>query len=298
MPEDTLSGLLSEPASVGATKSLPACLAVDTETERRQRARADRLEARRLMVNSAPLSPVHGMAGGQMTGRGPREQANVRFAARVVPALNESVDSGLWGQLVDKSPIIHTAARGLIYSSATRPAMLAVVDGVARVCTRTLGDSEVTTHYARSGDALHVGVAPRDTVESWIEAVSDTTVALLPISRLRAAAAENPGLALLIAPPLDDADVGSAGLERHPTTARIAAHLLELAAMATPARSSANPVVAVTHLAVAAGVALSVASRTLSGLRRAGVVETRQDIVVVTDRKRLARIARGTEQIA
>ncbi len=76
-----------------------------------------------------------------MVNSSPREQANVRFAARVVPGLNESVD------------------------------------GVASVCTRTLGDSEVTMHYARSGDALHVGVAPRSTVESWIEAVSDTTVA-------------------------------------------------------------------------------------------------------------------------
>jgi CRP-like cAMP-binding protein len=220
--------------------------------------------------------------------------------ARAVPALQEFVDTAAWRRLVDGSPIIHTAAGELIYPFATKPAMLAIVRGVACVHIRGPGGGEPTTRYARAGDAVAVTAASNDASDSWIDAATDTTVVLLPRRQLRYLAAQNTQLAELIGPnlaaPLADLRLGAAMPERSSLTARIAGHLLEMTA--NPRYGSAPAGASVERLAAAAGVARVVASLVIRELRTARVLDPSAGTLIIADRGRLQRIARGSERLA
>jgi CRP/FNR family transcriptional regulator len=185
----------------------------------------------------------------------------------------------------------------MLYDVATSPPVLAMLDGVARVFMWTAGGRQLTLRYLRPGDVVGLGAALGDGIEVSTEAVTDTTAAVVSVEHLRELSAGHPELSWAIARQVAgwacDVVLAVADLEHRPMTARVAAHLLELA---TPA-SDGEFVVHVSHqgLADAAGSVREVVTRALRQLRETGVVDTRHGTVIIVDSIRLARIARGDD---
>jgi CRP-like cAMP-binding protein len=302
MPDDTPAGLLTGAGPDGTSPQLRSAPTPEARgVEGRRRVRGARLRARHTALNPECTLALSGERGGALGSRThPTEVQGARLMARAVPALQEFVDTVAWRRLVDGSPIIHTAAGELIYPFATKPAMLAIVRGVARVHIRGPGGGEPTTRDARAGDAIAVTAASNDASDSWIDAATDTTVVLLPRRQLRYLAAQNTRLAELIGPnlaaPLADLRLGAAMPERSSLTARIAGHLLEMTA--NPRDGSTPAGASVECLAAAAGVARVVASLVIRELRTARVLDPSARTLIVADRGRLQRIARGSERLA
>lgn len=302
MPADTPATLLTVGDSVATSQHRrSAVTAAAEDAQRRRRARGARWCARDRALKAESVSAAsaerHGAQGGSHDSE---TVTSAKFTVAVVPSLKGVVDAAAWSQLVEGSPSLRTAAGELIYPFVTRPAILAIVRGVARVRTRKHGRGEGTTRYARVGDAIRISVARCcGTGESWTEAVTDTTIAVLPRRRLRALAAENTRLAGLIGKhlgaPQPDAHRPTTAPERASITSRIAGHLLEMTTRT--AEDDTRVGVSVGRLATTTGTARAAVSRSLGRLRRAGVLETRAGPVVIADRKRLSRIARGSEQI-
>jgi CRP/FNR family cyclic AMP-dependent transcriptional regulator len=186
-------------------------------------------------------------------------------------------------------------AGDLIFRDEEPPWIPLIRAGVVRVFIRTETGRQVTIRYARSGDLIGLasllGVARR-----WnAEAVVASTLEVLTLEQVRAAAARNPELLWVIAEYVatcaSDIAVTLADRSSQPMVARVARHLRELA-LSTP---DGRAVVHISHqrLADAVGTAREVISRQLAALRADGVIDTRPGRIILVDEKRLEDLAAG-----
>ncbi len=165
--------------------------------------------------------------------------------------------------------------------------------GVVRVFLRTETGRQLTVRYARPGDL--VGVVPLlGGTRTWnAEAIVQTTLEVLTVEQIQAAATRHPELPWLIT---ENVAVWASEMARtvadsisQPMVARVARHLREFASSSPNGRAVAH--VSHQRLADAVGTVREVISRQLQALRTDGVIETRPGRVIVVDEERLDRIA-------
>lgn len=189
----------------------------------------------------------------------------------------------------------YVPAGDLIFRMGSRPRIVLIRAGIVRVFLSGTNGQQLTIRYGRRGDL--VGLAPLlgGSCTWTAEAVVDTTVELLTMNHVHAAAGLRPDLPWLIAEHV--AAWASNALHTLqesrslPTAARIALHLGEIA---LPSHDG----IAVAHitqqrLADAAGTAREVVSRELSALRAKGIIATKPQRIEILDGQWLRRIALG-----
>jgi CRP/FNR family cyclic AMP-dependent transcriptional regulator len=195
--------------------------------------------------------------------------------------------------LAGTSEPAHMSAGELVFRDGQEPRIVLIRAGVVRVFLRTETGRQLTVRYARPGDL--VGVVPLlGGTRTWnAEAIVQTTVEVLTVEQLQAAAARHPELPWLIT---ENVAVWASEMARtvadsisQPMVARVARHLREFASSSTNGRAVAH--VSHQRLADAVGTVREVISRQLQALRTDGVIETRPGRVIVVDEERLDRIA-------
>jgi len=202
----------------------------------------------------------------------------------------------LWEELLEG--IVEPAyvpAGDLIFRLGSPPRIALMRAGIVRVFLSGTNGQQLTIRYGRRGDL--VGLAPLLGGScTWsAEAVVDTTVELLTMNHVNAAAGRRPDLPWLIAEHV--ATWASNALhtiqERWslPTAARIARHLDEIALPSHDGFAIAH--ITQQRLAIAAGTAREVVDRELSALRAQGIIATKPKRVEILDEQRLKRIALG-----
>ena len=189
----------------------------------------------------------------------------------------------------------YVPAGDLIFHAGAPPRIALIRAGIVRVFLCGTTGQQVTIRYGRRGDL--VGLTPLlGGSRMWsADAVVDTTVEILTMDHVRAAAGRRPDLPWLIAEHV--ATWASSALDilqesrALPAAARIALHH---GAIALPTHDG----LAVAHitqqrLADAAGTAREVVNRELSALRAQGIIATKPQRVEILDVQRLNRIALG-----
>jgi CRP/FNR family transcriptional regulator, cyclic AMP receptor protein len=192
-------------------------------------------------------------------------------------------------------------AGDLILRSGDVPTIALIRAGIVRVFIvapardATHPNHQFTVRYARSGDLI--GLVPLlSGSRKWsAEAVVQTTLFVLTIEQVRAAAANHPELPWLltehIATWASDAIETIALSGSRSTGASIARHLHEMA-LTTP-KGQLMACVSQQRLADAAGTAREVVTRELSLLRAHGVIATKPGRIEILDEARLQRAATG-----
>ena len=201
----------------------------------------------------------------------------------------------MWDLLIRAGTAQVHVARGAPIFPPGQPRRLAVVGtGVVRVFVTTALGRQLTIGYARSGDLIGLAPALAESDEWKAEAITDATLAVLTVEKLRAVAT-SPELLWAIAEHLatlaTDALRAIADDAGQPTPVRIARHLRAVSLRGP----TGHPVAHISHqrLADAAGTVREVVSRELNALRRDGVIATTSGSVTVIDETRLASIAAG-----
>ncbi len=201
----------------------------------------------------------------------------------------------MWDLLIGAGTDQVHVARGAPVFRPGHPRRIAVVrTGVVRIFVTTSLGRQLTTGYARPGDLIGLAPALAESDEWKAEAITDATLAVLTVDKLRALA-QNPELLWAIAEHLatlaTDALRAVADDAGQPTPVRIARHLRAVSLRGP----TGEPVAHISHqrLADAAGTVREVVSRELNALRRDGVIATTSGSVTVIDERRLAIIAAG-----
>jgi CRP/FNR family transcriptional regulator len=183
----------------------------------------------------------------------------------------------------------------LVFRTGEIPRIALIRAGVVRLFIRTGTRQQVTVGYARRGDLI--GLAPLlGGARTWnAEAIACTTLAIVTIEQVQAAAAVDPQTPWLIAEHIavwaSDTVRTVADNSSQPMAARVARHLGEIA-VRTP-DGSAVALISHQRLADAVGTAREVISRQLRLLRADGVIDTHPGCVTVLDQEQLQAIASG-----
>jgi CRP/FNR family transcriptional regulator len=193
----------------------------------------------------------------------------------------------------------HIGAGDRVFRAGNAPPIAIIRAGFVRVFIPTDSSRQVTIGYARPGDLVGLGPALGG-ADNWnAEAIVQTTVELLAVEKVRAAASQNPALAWLIAEHIASwatQAVRTAVDDISQTMrARVARHLRELA-LPTP---DGRAVVHISHqrLADAVGTVREVISRQLGALRADGLIDTQTGMIVLLDDERLEGIAASRKSL-
>jgi len=206
-----------------------------------------------------------------------------------------AMPSGHWDQLVKNAGVARARAGGVISRSGEPPRIAAVLTGVTREFTATPDGRQVTLRYARPGDLIGLAALLSGVETSGAEAVTDATLAMLTLEKLRSVAAEHHDFCWTMAEltAVWAAQAVSTVLDAgsQPMTVRVARHLREIAVSDPHGRT----VALVTHqrLADTVGTAREVITRVLREFRMLGVITTRPGSIVIADADRLLEIAQG-----
>jgi CRP/FNR family transcriptional regulator, cyclic AMP receptor protein len=193
----------------------------------------------------------------------------------------------------DAAAQAYVPAGDLVYRAGELPRIALIRAGVVRVFIRTEAGRQSTVEYARPGDVIGLA-AVLGGIRAWnAEAVVHTTLAVLTLEQVQAAAALEPELPWLIA--VHVATRASAAVltlaenTAQPMAARVARHLLEVALPAP----DGHVVAQISHqrLADAVGTVREVMSRQLRTLRTEGVIDTQPGRVIIVNEKLLEGIA-------
>jgi CRP/FNR family transcriptional regulator len=184
----------------------------------------------------------------------------------------------------------------VIYRDADRARLAVVLDGLLRVFLTSPEGRQVTVRYARAEDLLGVAVTVGGPVDVSVQAVTDSTVAMVDPGRLESLARKNPQVAWAIAEELSrrlyEVLNELAGTAFLPLRDRIVRHLLDLAAEAQSGGSSVAPITQ-QELADAVGSVREVVGRSLAELRAKRLIETTRDGIKVLDVAALHRELSG-----
>jgi CRP-like cAMP-binding protein len=195
----------------------------------------------------------------------------------------------------DSAAQAYVPAGDLVFRAGEAPTIALIRAGVVRVFIRTGAGRQLTIHYARRGDLI--GLAPLlGGASTWnVEAIVDTTLAVVTIEQIRAAATLHPELPWLIAELIATGACDSvrvlADNSVQPMAARVARHLCEMALRTPDGRAVAR--ISHQRLADAVGTVREVITRQLRTLVVDGVIDTRPGRVIVVNEERLAGIAAG-----
>jgi len=184
----------------------------------------------------------------------------------------------------------------VIYRDADRPRLAVVLDGLLRVFLTSSEGRQVTVRYTRAGDVLGAAATVGGPVDVSVQAVTDSTVAMIDPGRLVSLGRMNAQVAWAIAEELSrrlyEVLNELAGTAFLPLRDRIIRHLLDLAA---DAQSGGGSVAHTTQqeLADAVGSVREVVGRSLAELRATGLIETTRDGIKVLDVAALHRELSG-----
>jgi len=190
--------------------------------------------------------------------------------------------------------VLDVPAGSVVYRNEEAPRLGLILDGLVRVFLTSPEGRQLTVRYARSGDVLGVPTAIGGPVGVSVQALTDTAVLVLDIKAVRSIAKRDPEVAWALAEEvtrrLYEVLEAFSGNVFGSVRQRVARHLLDLAA---DRQQGALLIANVSHqaLADAAGTAREVVARTLTDLRRAGLVETARNGIVVLDPDGLGAVA-------
>ncbi|MDB5064267.1 MAG: transcriptional regulator, Crp/Fnr family [Chloroflexi bacterium] len=209
--------------------------------------------------------------------------------------LRTRIGDHLWEELLTGVPVVRAMAGTAIFSTGKPPRLAAVCAGLVRVFTWTGDGRQVPLRYARAGDLIGLAGLLTGTTMLSSEVVTETTLALLSMDRLRDLASAHPDLSWALMEQVAGwgtesvATVLGAGFES--VRVRVARHLLDRATQTLEGEVA----VQATHqaLADAVGTAREVITRLLRALREEGIIDNRGGLVIVVRPEELARIARG-----
>jgi CRP/FNR family transcriptional regulator len=191
--------------------------------------------------------------------------------------------------------MVRAAAGSVIFSTGEPPRLAAISAGLVRLFTWTGDGRQVPLRQAPAGDLIGLGALLSGTEILSSEVVTDSTLALLSIGRLRALASVHPELSWALTEHVScwalESVVTLLGAGFESIKVRVARHLLDHATWGADGQMG----VRATHraLADAVGTAREVITRVLRVLRTEGFVDNRPGLVIVTQPEALARIARG-----
>jgi CRP-like cAMP-binding protein len=216
-----------------------------------------------------------------------------RELQNTIPTLWEDLLRGTYQQA-------HIPAGTLVFRAGDAPTIALIRAGVVRLFIRTGAGRQVTIDYARPGELI--GLVPLlGGTRTWnAEAIAATTLAILTIEQVQAAAAVHTQIPWLIAEHIamwaSDTVRTLADDSSQPMAARVARHLREIAVRTPDGRS----VALITHqrLADAVGTVHQVISRQLRLLNTGGVIDTHRGAVTIVNEERLEAIAAGAIRLA
>ena len=204
--------------------------------------------------------------------------ASVREAAAAGPL--RRLPPEVVTRLLDGHSLLRTAAGGVFYRPGEAVGLHLVVRGLVRVSLASPEGRQVTVRYARPGDVLGVPVTVSGSAPVTAQAVTDVEIAATRAGLLPQLAQRDPRVGLWLA---EELAARVAGLLDEvsmnafwPVRRRLARHLLDLA---VDNQSGERLVVTASHqeLANHVGTVREVVARTLTDLRRAGLITTSAD---------------------
>lgn len=174
------------------------------------------------------------------------------------------------------------------------PKLGLVVSGLVRIFLTSAEGRQITVRYARSGAIIGAPTVVGGPVDVSAQALTETALMMLNVDAIRSLAKADPAVAWSLTEEvtrrLYEVLEAFAGNVFGSVRQRVARHLLDLAA---DRQRGADLVAPVTQqaLADAVGTAREVVARTLHDLRRAGLVDTSRNGVMVLDADRLSEVA-------
>ena len=209
--------------------------------------------------------------------------------------VQNNIPSILEAVVGDAAAQAYVPAGDLVFRAGEAPTIALIRAGVVRMFIQTEGGRQSTVAYMRPGEVIGLAAVLGGT-RSWnAEAVVHTTLAVLTLDQVQAAAALQPELPWLIAEHVASrATVAMLALAENssqPMAARVARHLREVALPAP----NGHAVAQISHqrLADAVGTVREVISRQLRTLRTEGVIDTQPGRVFIVNEKLLDGIAAG-----
>ena len=190
--------------------------------------------------------------------------------------------------------LLDVPAGSTFYRDADAPRFGVIVAGLVRIFLTSTDGRQVTVRYARPGAVLGAPTAIGGPVDVSAQALTDAALLLLDVNAARSIAKRDPDIAWAFAEEvtrrLYEVLEAFGGNVFGSVRQRVARHLLDLAA---DRQQGAVLVARVNQqaLADAAGTAREVVARTLTDLRRAGLVDTTRNGIVLLDPDRLSEVA-------
>jgi CRP/FNR family transcriptional regulator, cyclic AMP receptor protein len=180
----------------------------------------------------------------------------------------------------------------LIYRSRETPRLVLLVDGMVRIFASSASGRHVTVRYVRPGDLLGAVSVVTSRQEVDAEAVTDSHVLFLNVSRLRTLASTVPEVGWVLSQVIGDVcseviDVMAANVFGS-IRARLARHLLDLAIRQDGALVVRQDL---QDMADAIGSVREVVGRTVRELRALGLVERRDNGIHLLDPGVLHKLA-------
>jgi CRP/FNR family transcriptional regulator len=217
-----------------------------------------------------------------------------RVESAIASSLFASLAAETRRQLTAGAIVLDVPAGSVVYRDEDAPRLGLIVDGLVRVFLTSPEGRQLTVRYARPGDVLGVPTAFGGPVGVSAQAVTDTAVLMLDVNAVRSIARLDADVAWVLAEEvtrrLYDVLEAFSGNVFGSVRQRVARHLLDLAAD----RQKGTVLIARVNqqgLADAAGTAREVVARTLSDLRRAGLVDTTRSGIVLLNPDRLGEVA-------
>jgi CRP/FNR family transcriptional regulator, cyclic AMP receptor protein len=181
-----------------------------------------------------------------------------------------------------------------VYRAEDAPRLGVIVAGLVRVFLTSPEGRQLTVRYARPGAVLGAPTAVGGPVDVSVQALTDTTVLMLDVTAIRSLAMADAHVAWSLAEEvtrrLYEVLEAFSGNVFGSVRQRVARHLLDLAA---DRQTDALLVAAVSQQAVAdaAGTSREVVARNLADFRRAQLVKSTKDGIVLLDPDRLSEVA-------
>jgi CRP/FNR family transcriptional regulator len=197
-------------------------------------------------------------------------------------------------RLLAGATLLDIPAGAVLYRDEDSPRFGVVVGGLVRVFLTSAEGRQITVRYARSGAIMGAPTAIGGPVDVSAQALTETAMLMLNVDGVRSLAKTDPALAWALAEEvtrrLYEVLEAFAGNVFGSVRQRVARHLLDLAADRQQGAVLIAPV-SQQALADAVGTAREVVARTLHDLRRARLVDTARNGVVLVDPDRLSEVA-------